>query len=329
MNKVLLIGTMPPPIGGVTIHIDRFLNLYGNKGSIELSVLDLKKITIFQKNKTIRNLFKIIYIFLSTDIIHIHVSHEIIKLIIAIICKFFFKKVVYTHHIGRVDNHLVFKLMYKVCDRIILVNHKEIKSNIINREKTEFIPAFLPPYKFDELPNEILININKYKKIISTNCFSYSLINKKHVYGYDLIINAFYLLTKENKIENTLLVLVDPSSTTKKYISNLLKNKEFGTNQILYITEKIDFVSLIKKSDVTIRATRTDGDSLSIRESLYFGIPVVCSDVTVRPENSILFKNEDILDLSNKILFALNNKEKLDYNNVNYGDLILKMYDAL
>jgi glycosyltransferase involved in cell wall biosynthesis len=325
MNKILLLGSVPPPIGGVTMHIDRFLNLYSDK-EYQISVFDIKKRTLFQKEKYTKNIFAILSYFLSVKIIHIHVSNDYIKLLFTFLGKLFFKKVIYTHHNSIVKNKKIFKLMYKICDKVILVNDKEIDKKLIDFKKTEVIPAFLPPYKFEDLPMYIEIELNKYSTVISTNCYLYNLFNGKHVYGFDLIIDAFYKLTKDGKIKNTLLILVDPSSTTTEFVSELLKNKEFDTNKVLHVAQKIDFVSLVKKSDITIRATRTDGDSLSIRESLYLNVPIIASDITSRPEGTITFKNDDSADLGDKILKVLENKQEFKYNYIDYGQKVLDLY---
>jgi glycosyltransferase involved in cell wall biosynthesis len=328
MNFVIILGTMPPPIGGVTIHIDRFFNLYKNSNKFELAVLDIKKRTLFLKDKQIKNISKIFLYFIKSKIVHIHISNCLVKLFFAMISKFLLKKVIYTHHNSLINNEFIFKVMYKICDKVILVNDKEISKKIIIESKTEIIPAFLPPYKFEDLPEWLEKKIKLYDNIISSNCYYFSLINNKHIYGFDVIIDAFYKLSKHKKIQNSILILVDPSNTTQEFISNFIENKDFGSNEILFVGEKIDFASLIKKSDVTIRATRTDGDSLSVRESLYFNVPVIASDVTVRPKGTILFKNEDSEDLADKIAKVLKNKQKLKHiQEVNFGEKIMKVYE--
>ena len=326
MYKILLIGSTPPPIGGVTIHIDRFLNLYNENCKFNISVFDVKKKMLFQNNNKRGGIF--LFFFLSR-IIHIHISNDYVKLLLSLISKLLFKKVIYTHHNSIVRNKFIFKLMYKLCNKVILVNDKEIEKSLININKTEVIPAFLPPYRFDKLPNNLEKEIKNYNQIISTNCYLYALINGKHVYGFDLIIEAFYKLSEERKIQNTLLILVDPSNTTKEFVNGLLKQKAFQTNKVLLVTENLDFVSLIKKSDITIRATRTDGDSLSIRESLYYNVPIICSDVTTRPEGAVVFKNNNSDDLSDKILNTLKNKENFKYKHIDYGKQVLDVYDEL
>ena len=49
-----------------------------------------------------------------------------------------------------------------------------------------------------------------------------------------------------------------------------------------------------------IRATTTDGDSVSLREALYFGAPILASDVVPRPDGVMLFNLEKD-DLSQKV----------------------------
>jgi glycosyltransferase involved in cell wall biosynthesis len=55
------------------------------------------------------------------------------------------------------------------------------------------------------------------------------------------------------------------------------------------------------KSDIFVRPTNTDGNAVSIKEALWFGVPVLASDVVSRPTNTIIFKNRDIDDLAGHI----------------------------
>jgi|APSaa5957512535_1039671.scaffolds.fasta_scaffold60647_3 glycosyltransferase involved in cell wall biosynthesis len=329
MNKILVIGVIPPPIGGVSIHIDRFVNLYTDK-EFDLRVIDLRERRMYKKgNKIIKNYLKILIFIFTSKIVHIHISHNYMKLIIAFLSKILLKRVVYTHHNSVINNKIIFKLMYKICDHIILVNDKEIDSKLILPNKTSVIPSFLPPYKFEELPIKIEKEIMNYKYIISTNCFSNGHINGRHIYGFDLIINAFHSLSLDNRISNALLLLVDPSNSTKQFVNSFIYGLNFKTNKLIIINNKIDFVSLIKKSTVTIRATRTDGDSLSIRESLYFNTPIIASSVTKRPEGTIIFQNDNAKDLANKIFSVLDKKNKLSYHHIDYGKEITNLYKKI
>jgi len=72
MNKFLLIGSMPPPIGGVTIYIDRFLNFYDDE-KYQIAVFDIKKRKLFKKEKYTKNIFTIFFYYITARIIHIHI----------------------------------------------------------------------------------------------------------------------------------------------------------------------------------------------------------------------------------------------------------------
>src|SRR5262249_38759474 len=62
---------------------------------------------------------------------------------------------------------------------------------------------------------------------------------------------------------------------------------------------------VISSSDVLLRATREDGDSISVREALSLGTPVVASAVGTRPSGAILFQPGNVEQMVSKIELAL------------------------
>lgn len=62
---------------------------------------------------------------------------------------------------------------------------------------------------------------------------------------------------------------------------------------------------LIKRADVFLRPTRTDGTSVALLEALELGVASVASDCTGRHEAAILFKTGDQRDFEEKVLAAL------------------------
>ncbi len=61
--------------------------------------------------------------------------------------------------------------------------------------------------------------------------------------------------------------------------------------------------------DVFVRPTCSDGDAVSIRESLHFGVPTVTSDAAPRPAGTVVFKTRDQDDYVAKVRATL---ESLD-----------------
>jgi len=85
------------------------------------------------------------------------------------------------------------------------------------------------------------------------------------------------------------------------------------------------------KSEVFVRPTNLDGDAISIREALYFGVPSVASGVVARPRECILFKSRDIKDFTLKTKDVLDNykyyKKKLDKVKIeDNAEEVIKVY---
>jgi glycogen synthase len=64
-------------------------------------------------------------------------------------------------------------------------------------------------------------------------------------------------------------------------------------------------LALIARSDLLVRPTLADGDSLVVREALALGVPVVASDASPRPPGTRLFRTGDAVDLAASIAAAL------------------------
>ncbi len=82
----------------------------------------------------------------------------------------------------------------------------------------------------------------------------------------------------------------------------LINGLQISENVLLFLKPLNNPTLLWRKSDIVLRPTLTDGDSLVVREAINEGTYVIASDVTERPEDVILFKSENIDDLSNKII---------------------------
>jgi len=58
-------------------------------------------------------------------------------------------------------------------------------------------------------------------------------------------------------------------------------------------------------SDVFLRPTLEDGDSISVREALALGVPVVASRAGTRPDGALLFHRGDVEEMCAKVELAL------------------------
>ena len=66
-------------------------------------------------------------------------------------------------------------------------------------------------------------------------------------------------------------------------------------------------LAVIRASDVFVRPTSADGDSVSVREALALGVPVVATDAALRPPGTIVCRAGSAEDLARKVEWALEN----------------------
>lgn len=323
-NSIIIIGPIPPPIGGVSVHVSRLVNKLKNNWNI--LIINTTKIEFLQGIRILKilivSLFK-----LTKFIIHNHIFRIRFNYFIVLLSKIFRIKYVQTFHSFRVDTDKLsrieirlFKYIIRNSYKIIAVND-DIRNRIIEFDNTALqkiyvIPAFLPyNEKYTQLEREqylksLQINdfINSHYLILCANAYRIAFYNDEDLYGIDLCIELMIKL--KNLIKRDVgLVFMLPQVGNKEYFDILRKRiVEYGIEgDFIFINKEVDLVPLFEYVDIFLRPTNTDGDALSIREALYEGVPTIASDVVTRPLGTILFKTRDISDLLAKVINVIEN----------------------
>lgn len=76
------------------------------------------------------------------------------------------------------------------------------------------------------------------------------------------------------------------------------------TGHLVFIGKQLDFWPIYHGLDLFLRLTTTDGDSVSVREALYFGCGVLASDVVPRPDGVVVYRYGD-QDLLNQTVLKM------------------------
>jgi len=237
-------------------------------------------------------------------------------------------------------------LIYRLATTIIVVN-ADIKRRLYLPEKKCITKeAFIPPFLTEEteLPENILNLICKSKKdgkiIICSNAFRLKKYKNQDLYGLDMCIEVAKRLVNKEISFIFIFVVSSVVDKTESYykMEALIKKLDLGDHFFL-INEKLSFVKLMQLSDIVIRPTNTDGDSLTIREGLFLNKKVLASNVVERPEGVILFENRNLNDLEKKLEDLIVGNYKVngniyqdDNHNLNnnfkkfYCDLIENLY---
>lgn len=312
-DKVLIIGTIPSTsgVGGVTVHVARLCEAL-KENSVVFELCDYKVLPFTAQIGMIKR----------SKIVHLHVSNPFLRLFYVSICRLLSKKVILTFHgnLGRFGalKNLIDLYALRLCNVPIMINNDSyIKAKSYN-SRSVLIPAYIPEKSKPELPDEVKDIILKYKSkgkiIVSTNA-SYMQFSDKgdEIYGIHFLVEFF-----KDKDEY-MLIVSDPSGQYSEYYLDVkLQN-------VSVIKQTHSFASLLSYSDIMIRATATDGDSLSVREALDLGVRVIATDCVDRPVGVLLFKYNDEQSLIESLL-RQNSEEILNSPKNDVVTSIIELY---
>lgn len=338
MIKVLFIGPAPQNIGGISMHIRRLVNLL--RTDIKPDLIDeghVRYPDVF--NLRSKNLFIYFSKIVKADVVHIHSGVWLLRAFHIIVCKLILRKytIVTIHRDPTIERCInLTRWLLKICNHVILVNQKGYEAMRCSCKcQFHMLPAFIPPVINEEplMPPQITAWISEAKQhensiVMCSNAWNLVLHNGQDLYGLDICIEAMNELMKVHN--NYFLIFVVASNTgqverIKGYKQKIVDYKL--EHNILIWEDSISFVRLIQESDCVLRTTNTDGDAISVREALYYGKPVIASDIVTRPAGTVLFKCRDVIDLVRRITeIEIFTKEHIQEKQFDYRQQYLSIY---
>jgi glycosyltransferase involved in cell wall biosynthesis len=301
--KLLLVGPYPPPHGGISVHVQNASKLVRQAGA------DSKVLNVDPRAPRAEEYIKISN---PTDLalsllsyawngwtIHTHINgHTNKSWLIALACGLAGQNGaggILTIHSGIAPQYLrqcstmqrrIVQIACLQFDRIVCVND-EIATTLgpigIPQSRIDVIPAFLPLSAPSEgMPQDLESWINKHHPILSTAMFF------RPEYGFDVLISGLKTLAG-NYPQIGCLVM---GSGEDRMAAEMLTRKAGLTESVQFVGD-IDHnmcLALMARSQVFVRPTLRDGDSISVREAVGLGIPVVASAVGTRPIEAHLFE---------------------------------------
>jgi glycosyltransferase involved in cell wall biosynthesis len=324
-NNVVILGILPPPLGGVSVHIQRV------KDKLEMQY---NTVAVFNTEIRYRNWLFPFYLlklfiwllFQRPQIVMYHSSY-VTTGILEIVCLAYAKKLlkfsllIIDHdcrHLYQRSN--VVKKLYQHAlrniDKLICIGNKTFMSY----QDAQFtLPvytieeAFLPPIQVEKTrilaryPTELFEFIKTKKKIILANAAHCMRINGNDVYGLDLCIELMRNI--KLTIDQCGLVIALAREGDNDYFKHILDSiKEHGLNNDIFILcGNYELWPLFEYAHLFVRPTLSDGASISIQEALYCNVPVVASDVCARPNGVQVFnisQSSSFLDCVKSILIS-------------------------
>ena len=317
MTRILIISPMLPGIGGVSVSSSRLVLNLKNDG-YNVSVFNIRYHN--PKHNTpiplaLRYFLIPFFVIFQTkfDIIHCHVPGVLRKLYIAMF-KLFFKgaKLVYSIHGDAhplVDNRYA-KYALGKADKIICVKIGDTKTMPDSlKSKSVDIPAFILPHtiSYEYIPSHILqfCKTKANDKLLIFNGAAIVDGEWNDLYGFKDMLNAFRTLETRGNYRMLMILNGEPKNKKSEELVNWVRQEVKGNPHIKFVeNEPFELCPLFNYADLYVRPTKTDGDSLSIREALAMGCKVVTTSVVERPKGVFLY--EQAIQLSDTIEKTIN-----------------------
>lgn len=312
-REIVVVGPWPPPTGGISAHLFRFARLLEHAGvpfriysttssfARERNVVPLKDLLKFSEMR---------WILCSRPAVIIHNSDVRGMILCAVLKVVGLRSAQYIHNgrkLPRAGEPTVRRLLWSILapliDQLFVVS-EEIEKGIAAlapRANTALLPAFIPPDR-DEVESVNVPSIFMQDRVIKTIGWSgLSQGAQAEFYDFPFILEVLkQLLSDGHKVR---LFVADPWPVDVRELVNG-KFSELGPH-IVYVPPEIPFSSVMSALDLYVRTTKSDGDSIAVREALFMGVSVVASDVCSRPTGCSLYSAGDVRSCVNEVESAI------------------------
>ena len=324
--KILITGPVPPPAGGISIHIQRLRHLLLDEFEVDLiDESQVNKDGIY--NIRSLNIFSYFRKVLKADLLFIHSGNKLFKKIHIITGRLFAKKIIITlHGYGpkrKQPFSIIDSIVFGLAHKIIIVNAGIAGRVSLPVNKYIVKHAFLPPVMKEEtaLPIAVLTWISDAtgndQTIICANASRLDMHNNQDLYGLDMSIEVAKRLVQKGLPVSFIYTVSSLESGADIFNRNFQLIAALNLqDRFLLINEQLSFVKLIEKSDIVIRPSNADGDALTVREALYLGKMALASDVVERPPGAVIFKTRDMTDLEVKLEMLVQKSRAIKKDNL-------------
>lgn len=309
---IAVIGRIPPPFGGVSVHLARLLERLG-PADLPLRFYDLTGKTLPERRvhpgaKSVTWLVKF-FLTCSETIVHLNTNRVGMMCLAAGLLRLRNRRLVITLH--SVAPHRwyleasfwkrwLWKKTVAAASHVICTNN-QLREWIISlgvpETRTSVVPDFIPPTAVEVDPSNIppaaMQFLGRHGPVIGSHGWFGYFVDGIHLYSFDMLASLLMHLREAYPMLGLYTVVsgtYDQGHRQQIYLAR----RELGLEEHWLILEQpFSSAALYARCDVFVRPSITDGDSVSIRECLALDKPVVASDSVERPAACRLFRNRD------------------------------------
>lgn len=303
--RVLQMGPYPPPEGGVQTNLVAIRRFLLSRG-IPCPVINL---TRFRKEDSDeiyypKNPFQALKLLakLRYDIIHLHIGGDLSTrlMMLALACSLMpRRKTVLTFHsggyplskAGKKANRLTFRgFVLRRFDRLIGVNQE--LNNLFRRFGVAEgrIRLILPhAISLDLMEKSLPERLSRFFQAHNPTLLTVSGLEPE----YDLPLQINVLAQVRERFPGAGLVILG-SGSLEAELRELIKSKPYAEHILLCgDVPHPGALRAIAESNLFLRTTLYDGDSISVREALFIGTPTIATDNGMRPDGAHLIPCSD------------------------------------
>ncbi|MEH7512318.1 glycosyltransferase family 4 protein [Gottfriedia acidiceleris] len=332
--KVLHVGPRNEVPGGIT-EFCKGIICYDSK---DVNFKYLGTCVSGNKNKIIKNIqflnstiLFLVYLFMfKPEIVHIHSSSDSSfyrKSIFVILSKLCKRKILFHIHSGRFIDFYNSSNKYKrnFIKRILESSNVVLALTELWKEKLlkEFncnikvLPNYIDLLQFDG--KDTSIKKNKIKQIV----FMGKVSESKGIYDVIEVIK----ITKLKKIKCKFKIAGNGTpNDLKKFNDAIIKNRLEDYIEYVGWVSSEDKIKLLSSSDIFILPSHFEAFGIVFLEAMYFGLPIISTNVGGIPEvvinnqNGFLVSSKSPEDLFNSLMTLLENKQL--YNNMSKNNML-------
>jgi glycosyltransferase involved in cell wall biosynthesis len=195
----------------------------------------------------------------------------------------------------------VIRLTCALYSAVVCVNAEignAMKELGVGEKRLQITPAFVPLQPSGvAVPQEIENWIALHSPLVTATLFF------RPEYGFDLLVEAVARLQQEYPRIGCLVMGYREVAEPTTQLSDALFLAGDLNHQLC--------LALMARSNVFVRPTLCDGDSISVREAITLKVPVVASNVGTRPEGVFLFDAGDVNGLVKQMTAALQTRKEV------------------
>lgn len=320
---VAIWGRVPPPIGGMTMHLRRLLP-YLTDAEITFQMYSIGRQTpdhpLVKQVSGNRLRWLIGLLFRECEPVHYVLSSSTVARFLASLLALFRRAEVVLRIGGESlrgsinSSNVVERLMIRFAIRnasvIIGVNQDIcLLARKLGAKRVVHAPGFIPEVRRDTtVPKEVAAFIEAAKGPLLLAAGEVRDPSEDDFYGAYLLLDAIEKLPTVRVVFYAYKITRDGRPQQK--FADEIRRRELQDRYLLYCSAT-DLLPAMHYCHVFVRPVLSDGDSNSIREALYLGIPVVASNCVERPQGVVSFSMGDPTELTETLASVLNDLEEI------------------